>query len=153
MRKQFFEALYKEMEVDKDIYFITADLGYKLADKIFEDFPERAWNVQAAEQAMLGTAIGISLSGKTAICYSITPFLLHRPFEWIKLYLEGEGIPVKLCGSGRGEDYESDGASHHFNDPFPFKFPEVKPENYANMEVCLHHVLHNNKPTFLSLKR
>ena len=153
MRKAFAEALYKEMETDPTIYLITADLGFGLFDRIREHFPNRFWNVQAAEQAMLGTAIGIALSGKTAICYSITPFLLHRPFEWNKLYLEGEVIPVKLVGSGRGQDYESDGASHHFNDPFPFKFPEVKPENYANMEVCLHHVLHNNKPTFLSLKR
>lgn len=152
MRKAFAEALYKEMETDPTIYLITADLGFGLFDKIREHFPNRAWNVQAAEQAMLGTAIGIALSGKTAICYSITPFLLHRPYEWIKLYLEGEGIPVKLVGSGRGQDYQHDGPSH-FESEFPFSIDQVKPENYANMEVCLHHVLHNNKPTFLSLKR
>ena len=152
MRKAFAEALFKEMETDPTIYLITADLGYGLFDRIREYFPNRFFNVQAAEQAMLGTAIGISLSGKTALCYSITPFLLHRPFEWIKLYLEGEGIPVKLVGSGRGEDYSHDGPSHHESE-FPFKIDQVKPENYANMEVCLHHVLHNNKPTFLSLKR
>ena len=152
MRKAFAEALYKEMETDPTIYLITADLGFGLFDRIREHFPNRFFNVQAAEQAMLGTAIGIALTGKKAICYSITPFLLHRPFEWIKLYLEGEGIPVKLVGSGRGQDYSHDGPSH-FESEFPFNFDKVLPENYANMEVCLHHVLHNNKPTFLSLKR
>lgn len=153
MRKAFAEALYKEMETDPTIYLITADLGYGLFDRIREHFPNRFYNVQAAEMAAMGVSIGIALEGKKALFYSITPFLLNRPYEMIKLYLEGEGIPVKLIGSGRGKDYEHDGLSHHYNDPFPFKFPEVLPENYANMEVCLHHVLHNNRPTFLSLKR
>lgn len=154
MRKAFAEALYKEMETDPTIYLITADLGFGLFDRIREHFPNRFFNVQAAEQAMLGAAIGIALSGKTAICYSITPFLIYRPFEWIKLYLEGEGIPVKLVGSGRGQDYSHDGPSHFAEDDVIYNtIGCVYPENYANMEVCLHHVLHNNKPTFLSLKR
>lgn len=155
MRKAFAEALFKEMETDPTIYLITADLGYGLFDRIREYFPNRFFNVQAAEQAMLGVGIGLTLQGKTAICYSITPFLLYRPFEWIKLYLEGEGIPVKLVGSGRGKDYEHDGPSHFAEDDLMYNlsFGYVNPESYANMEVCLHHVLHNNKPTFLSLKR
>ena len=152
MRKAFTEALYKEMETDPTIYLITADLGYCLFDKIREHFPNRFFNVQAAEMAMLGIGIGITLQGKRAICYSITPFLLNRPYEMIKLYLEGEGIPVKLVGSGRGQDYKKDGQSHWETD-YNFSFDKVLPENYANMEVCLHHVLHNDKPTFLSLKR
>lgn len=152
MRKAFAEALFKEMETDPTIYLITADLGYVLFDKIREHFPNRFFNVQAAEMAMLGIGIGIALEGKKAVCYSITPFILNRPFEMIKLYLEGEGIPVKLVGSGRGQDYSHDGPSH-FETDYIFNFPKVLPEDYANMEVCLHHVLHNNKPTFLSLKR
>jgi transketolase len=152
MRKAFAEALYKEMETDPTIYLITADLGYGLFDKIREHFPNRFFNVQAAEMAAMGVAIGISLEGKKALFYSITPFLLNRPYEMIKLYLEGEGVPVKLIGSGRGQDYSHDGPSH-WETEYGFTFPKVLPENYANLEVCLHHVLNNNKPTFLSLKR
>lgn len=152
MRKAFAEALYKEMATDPTIYLITADLGYGLFDRIREHFPERAWNVQASEQAMLGVGIGLALQGKIPICYSITPFLLHRPYEAIKLYLEHQQIPVKLVGSGRGEDYKSDGISHYESN-FPFSFEKVLPENYESMEICLHDVLHINKPTFISLKR
>ena len=158
MRKAFAEALFKEMETDPTIYLITADLGYGLFDRIREYFPNRFFNVQAAEQAMLGTAIGITLQGKTAICYSITPFLIYRPFEWIKLYLEGEGIPVKLVGSGLDDDYKKDGLSHFAFDTDKLldlmpNIMQLNPKDYANMEVCVHHMLHNNKPTFLGLRR
>jgi len=152
MRKEFFEALYKEMAANKDIYFVTADLGYGLADQIKQDFGDRFINVQAAEQAMLGVGIGLALDGKIPICYSITPFLLHRPYEAIKLYLEGEGIPVKLAGSGRAKDYLHDGPSH-FESNYPFNFDRVLPENYESMESCLKEVLYNEKPVFISLQR
>ena len=152
MRLDFFEALHKEMSINEDIYFLTADLGYGLADKIFEDFPERALNTRAAEQIMLGTAIGLTLQGKIAICYSITPFLLLRPAEWIKLYLEHEKTPVKLVASGRKDDYLHDGISHYGLEN-PFSILNKFPEHFNNMEDCLKEVLYNDKPTFLSLKR
>ena len=150
MRKAFFEALYKEMKENKDIYFVTADLGFGLGDKIKNDFHDRFINVQAAEQAMLGVGIGLTLQGKIAICYSITPFLLHRPYEAIKLYLEGEGIPVKLVGSGRGKDYDHDGPSH-WESEFPFSFKQYRPEIIS--ESLIKDFLYNNEPSFLSLSR
>lgn len=152
MREEFFKCLHHEMSKNKDIHFITADLGYYLADNIFNDYPERATNCQAAEQAMLGVGIGLAMQGKIPVCYSITPFLLHRPYEAIKLYLEHQQIPVKLVGSGRGEDYKSDGISHYESN-FPFSFEKVLPENYESMEICLYDILYINKPTFISLKR
>lgn len=155
MRKLFFEVLHEEMKLNPNIYFITADLGYGLADTIKEDYPDRFINCQAAEQAMLGIGIGLALQGKIPVCYSITPFLLHRPYEAIKLYLEGEGIPVKLVGSGRGKDYEHDGPSHFADDDsiYSLKFGYVNPEMYESMIECVKDILYSNKPEFLSLKR
>jgi len=158
MRLEFAEALHKEMSLNEDIVVVVADLGYFIFDKIKNDYPDRFYNVQAAEMAAMGVAIGLALEGKKALFYSITPFLLNRPYEMIKLYLEGEGIPVKLIGSGLDDDYKKDGASHHaFNtDKFLDLMPNIvqmNSNNYANMEVCLHHLLHNGKPTFLGLRR
>mgnify|MGYP003655429929 CR=1 FL=1 len=152
MRASFFTELHKLMSENKDIVFITADLGYGLADKIKQDYPEQFFNVQAAEQAMIGVAIGMALSGKIPICYSITPFLLYRPYEAIALYLEGEQIPVIMVGSGRGQDYHHDGVSH-WEGQFPFEMEYVKPETYPDMATCLQYALNENKPLFISLKR
>ena len=61
---------------------------------------------------MLGCACGMALENKIPICYSITPFLLYRPFEWIRNYLSHEKTNVKLAGGGRDRDYGYLGFSH-----------------------------------------
>ncbi len=112
MRGWFAYELYNQMVKDKNTWLVTGDLGYKMFDFIKKDFPERFINVGSAEQAMLGVGIGLALEGKKPFVYSITPFLLYRPFETIRNYVNGESIPVRLIGSGRGMDYFHDGFSH-----------------------------------------
>jgi len=112
MRKRFSELLYDEMALHSDILLLTADLGYGLWDKIKIDFPDRFYDFGSSEQLMLGAACGMAMEGKIPVCYSITPFLLYRPFEWIRNYLNGEMIKVKLVGGGRDDDYNHLGSTH-----------------------------------------
>ena len=112
MRGYFAYAIYKAMQKDDRIWVITGDLGYGMWDKIKADFPKRFLNVGAAEQSMVGVGVGLALGGKIPILYSITTFLLYRPFETIRNYINSEKIPVKLIGSGRNRDYAHDGMSH-----------------------------------------
>lgn len=112
MRKQFSEMLHSEMSLNENIVLLTADLGYGLWDKIKIDYPDRFFDVGSSEQLMLGSACGMALENKIPICYSITPFLLYRPFEWIRNYLSHEKINVKLAGGGRDRDYGYLGSSH-----------------------------------------
>jgi len=112
MRRCFADILHQQMAQNKDIWVITADLGYKMWDTIRDDYPQRFINVGASEQAMMGIAVGLALEGKIPVVYSITPFLLYRSFETLRNYVNHERIPVKLIGSGRGRDYAHDGFSH-----------------------------------------
>lgn len=116
MRRQFADYLYVEMHRNPDIFLLTADLGYKMWDEIRADFPDRFVDVGAAEQLMIGAAVGLAQEGKTVLVYSITPFLLWRGAEWIRNYLNHEGANVKLVGSGRERDYSHDGFSHDATD-------------------------------------
>lgn len=116
MRKLFSNLLYDEMAVNDKIVVLTGDLGYGLWDKIKLDYPDRFYNVGSAEQLMLGIATGMAMEGKIPIAYSITPFLLYRPFELIRNYLNHEGVPVKLVGGGRDKDYGYLGFSHWAED-------------------------------------
>jgi transketolase len=151
MRKQFFEQLYELMKQDKNIVFITADLGYFFADKIKEELPEQFYNVMAAEQVMLGVAIGMALSGKIPVCYTITPFYF-RAFEAIRLYLDHESIPVILVGSGRGRDYAELGFSHDASDHEILK--QFKNINFiVPDDFDLSEIIYSGKPTYLNLKR
>lgn len=112
LRTLFSQLLHEEMKKNKDIFLVTGDLGYGILNNIRNSYPKRFINVGAAEQSMIGVGVGLALEGKIPFVYSITPFLLYRPFETIRNYLHHENIPVKLIGSGRNKDYIHDGFSH-----------------------------------------
>lgn len=152
-RKYFFDSLYELMRKDENIVLITADLGYFFADRIKEELPNQYYNVGAAEQAALTIAVGMALSGKIPVVYSITPFIIFRPFEVIRNYLDHENIPVILVGGGRGEDYLHLGFSHFATDHEILKqFKNIQfivPENEFNLSE----IIYSAKPTYLNLKR
>ncbi len=158
MRKDFAKRLYELMSKNEDIWLITADLGFGLFDKIREDFPDRFYNVGASEQAMSDIAVGLSLSNRTPIVYSITPFLLYRCFETWRTYVNHEGIKVILIGSGRDQDYEVDGFSHDASDDHLFMshFKNIKsywpPDSKEACEV-LDEAIKGDSPVYLNLTR
>lgn len=104
--------LYNQMKKNKDIWLVTGDLGYHVLDFIKRDFPDRFINAGASEQAMIGIAVGLALEKKIPFVYSITSFLIFRPFETIRNYLHHEKIPVRLVGVARDKDYIEEGISH-----------------------------------------
>lgn len=146
------------MAKDSRIWAITGDLGYGGFDKIRQDFPDRFINTGAAEQSMMGIACGLAISGKIPFVYSITPFLLFRPAETIRTYINHEKLNVKLIGSGRGSDYEHDGFSHYAGDDKDFMKPFTQiqscwPESAEDIPRIMELMLKYNKPYYLNLKR
>ena len=98
------------------------------------------------------------MHGKIPICYSITPFLLYRPFELIRNYINHENIPVKLVGSGRGKDYDHDGFTHWAEDDLKIldSFPNIQiyvPENIVELNNVFNEFLYNGRPSYLNLTR
>ena len=112
MRRTFVKYLESKIEQDPSILLITADLGYGLFDNIKTNYPDNFINCGASEQLMIGLCIGAAYEGKKPIAYSITPFLLYRPFELLRNYINKEMLNIKLIGSGRDKDYSHDGFSH-----------------------------------------
>ena len=112
MRGWFAYELYKQMAKNPKIFLLVGDFGYKVFDYIERDFPKRFINVGASEQAMIGIAVGLALEDKIPITYTVSSFILYRPFETIRNYLDYENIPVKLIGSGRDRDYLDHGLCH-----------------------------------------
>lgn len=158
MRGWFAWELHKHMLKNKNIWVITGDLGYGMFDKIKRDFPDRFINTGAAEQAMVGIGVGLALENKIPIVFSITPFLLYRPFETIRNYIHHESIPVKLIGGGRNKDYLHDGFSHWAKEDKQIMkvFSNIQahwPEKKEDIPKVLESILFNNKPVYLNLIR
>lgn len=158
LRRAFADLLYQEMLKDDDIWVIVGDLGYKMWDQIRAEFPKRFINAGASEQAMMGMAIGLALEGKIPVVYSITTFLLYRPFETIRNYINYERIPVKLIGSGRDKDYAHDGISHWAEEDREvlkiFNNIEGKwPSSSDDLPKIISEMLENKKPYYINLRR
>lgn len=158
MRGYFGYALHEAMRTNPNVYFLTGDLGYGLTKFIERDFPDRYINCGASEQAMLGVAVGLAQEGKIPFVYSIPPFLLYRPFEWVRNYLNYEGANVKLVGSGRDHDYAHDGLTHDASDVKEVLglFPNIVqywPDENAQVDAMVQDMLTNNKPSYISLRR
>jgi transketolase len=148
----------EEMQGNENVFFLTADLGFKLWDEIIESFPDRAFNIGSSEQLMMSMAVGLALKGKIPVVYSITPFLLYRPFEIIRTYINHENIPVKMVGSGRCKDYAEDGFTHWAEDDERIMscfeniqqfHPESKEELSKNASI----LLHNTRPVYINLRK
>lgn len=158
MRGYFAYELYRQMETNDKIFLITADLGWGMMDKIKADFPDRFLNVGASEQSAIGIAVGLAEMGKVPVVYSITPFLLYRPFETIRNYIDHERIPVKLIGGGRNDDYHIDGWSHHaFEDRQIMEIlgniNAVWPQSKEEMREVVKAMIETDEPWYVNLRR
>jgi len=158
MRKDFAERLHREMSVNKDLFLLTGDLGYGLWDRIRLDYSDRFYNVGSSEQLMLGMACGLAMEGKIPVVYSITPFLLYRPFEFIRNYVDHEKLPVKLVGGGRDRDYGYLGFSHWAEEDKKVMncFDNIKtihPADTEAMHTAFEDVLSPTLPLYINLKR
>ena len=158
MRRVFADILHQHMARNKDIWVITADLGYKMWDTIRDDYPQRFMNVGASEQAMMGIAVGLALEGKIPVVYTITPFLLYRPFETLRNYVNHERIPVKLVSSGRGRDYAHDGFSHWAEEDKDVlkilgNIESRWPEDVAQLPSVIDEMLISQAPFYLNLRK
>ncbi len=153
MRRKFALDLYELMKNDENIILITADMGFGMLDKIRDELPDQFYNTGAAEQTAVTIAVGMALSGKIPVVYTITPFLIFRPIEAIRLYLDHESIPVILAGAGRGQDYAHEGFSHDASDHEILK--QFKNINFLVPEedFDLKEIIYSGKPTYLNLKR
>jgi transketolase len=144
------------MNKNEKIFLLTGDLGFGLFDDIRKDFPNRFINVGSCEQLMIGLAVGLSYEGWIPLCYSITPFLLYRPFEFIRNYLNHELANVKLVGGGRDKDYKNLGFSHWAEDDVKImssleNIKIYKPEKMSS--EIFNEFIYNNKPSYINLIR
>lgn len=156
MRRLFADLLFEEMKINHNIVLLTADLGYKMWDQVRDTLPNQFYNVGSAEQLLVGAGVGLALSGKIPVLYSITPFLLYRPFELIRNYLNHEKIPVKLVGSGRDKDYNHDGFSHWAENDGMEHFQNIiryYPKTDEEVRAFFWPLLYNKQPAYMNLRR
>ena len=113
MRDAFATELFKLAKSNKDVTFITADLGFGVFDEFAKVMPNQYINVGVAEQNMIGIATGLGLEGKKIFVYSIGNFVSFRCLEQIRNDAAYHEINMTIVCSGGGFNYGPLGMSHH----------------------------------------
>jgi len=154
MRRIFGKVINEIAKKDKKIILIVGDIGYGIFDDFRKNHPNRFFNLGICEQSIIGFASGIALQGLKPWVYTITPFLIERPFEQIKLDIDQQKSNVKLVGFA---DYPNLGPSHsELNAKKTMKvFKNIKTFFPKNSEQTKKLILKCHKikgPTFVSLK-
>lgn len=112
MRDAFFRTLLELAKENKNIELLTADLGFGVLKKYWEEVPDQFTNVGIAEQNMTTVAAGMAMEGKTVFTYSIANFPTLRCLEQIRNDCAYHKANVKVISVGGGVVYGSLGMSH-----------------------------------------
>jgi transketolase len=143
--------------IKKNLRFESADFITKLSikdKKIFVcvgDISERAFkklnkknflNIGIMEQTMISFTAGLSKVGFIPFVHTITPFLIERCLEQIKLDFGYQKLSGNLISTGSAFDYSKLGASHHCYSDFKIlsSIPKIRlffPSSQNEIEVLI----------------
>jgi transketolase len=154
MREQFGKTIVELSERDSKIVLITGDVEHAM-DEFKKRFPERFFNIGICEQSMISVAAGLASEGFRPIVYSITPFVIERPFEQVKLDIDEQNLPVILVGYS---DYPTAGPTHSDLDCKALTSILKNticyfPQNSKETKEMLLNAYGYERPAFISLKK
>ncbi|MDP3026143.1 MAG: hypothetical protein Q8N63_00420 [Nanoarchaeota archaeon] len=118
MRKAFIKTLEDLTEKDRNIFLLTADIGFGVLEPYIEKYPDNFFNFGIGEANTVGIATGMALKGKIPAVYTINSFLVFRAFEQIRMlsYMgTKEKLHCILVGTGLADEYTNQGISHYAN--------------------------------------
>ena len=154
MRRTFGKIITELADKDEKIYVLVGDIGYRVFDEFREKHPDRFINMGICEQSIIGVSAGMALEGLKPWVYTITPFLIERPFEQVKLDIDQQNVNVKLVGFA---DYPNLGPTHTELEGKKLMklFKNISsffPENGDETEMMTYQAHEENGPAFISLK-
>jgi transketolase len=155
MRYIFGKTLADVSLNDDRVYVVAGDIGFGIFDNFRKNSPDRFINFGTIEQSMISIASGMALKGLRPWVYTITPFLVERAFEQIKIDISAQNVNVKLVGYC---DYPEQGITHmDINSTQMIKsLPNIKvyePTTKEEVESAVIDMYKSNNPGFLTLKK
>ena len=154
MRRRFGKIITKLADQDERIIVLVGDIGYRVFDEFREKHPRRFINMGICEQSLIGVSAGMALEGLKPWVYTITPFLIERPFEQVKLDIDQQNVDVKLVGYS---DYPTLGPTHtELNGKKLMQlFRNITsyfPKNGDETQKVIYQAYNKKGPAFISLK-
>ncbi|WP_418275206.1 transketolase family protein [Isoptericola jiangsuensis] len=112
MRESFYAELDPLLTAADDAVVVLAAIGAGQTAPTAARHPGRVIDVGIREQALIGVAGGLALTGRRPILHSYAPFLVERPYEQLKISLGHQDVGAILVSIGASYDASSEGRTH-----------------------------------------
>ena len=158
MRQKIIDSIVELMSGNENIFFLTADMGINLVEKIGENFPDRFLNVGIAEQNLIGVSAGLVNLGYRPLTYTISNFAIHRCLEQIRNDIVLHDYPVIMLGTSTGYDNSPLGPTHHIIDDWGVLkgIPKIDiycPSTAAYASSLVERILEANRPAYVRIPK
>ncbi len=139
---------------DERVAMVLAEISLTQAADALARAPLRVVNVGIMEQTAVGVAAGLALEGMHPIVHTITPFLVERPYEQLKVDFGYQRLGGSFISTGASYDYSTEGGTHHSpGDVHALLaipgFEVLVPGHPAEVEQLLRATYANGRPTYL----
>ncbi|RXJ93839.1 transketolase [Malaciobacter molluscorum] len=111
-KQEVMEEIYNYFEKDKKMVLLAGDMGFSVLDLYFLNYENRTFNTGINEQATVGMAAGMSMTGLKPIIYSQIPFITMRAFEQLRYDVNEHKLNIKIVGVGANNYFKMLGRSH-----------------------------------------
>lgn len=159
IRGAFGDELKALGEVNSDIVSLDADLSGSTKSATFgKAFPDRFYNLGIAEQNMITTALGLSLTGKIPFASTFAIFATGRTYDQIRNSVCYQKGNVKIVGAHGGITVGEDGASHQSLEDVALmrNLPNmivITPSDYEQTRQAVRFAANHKGPVYIRLSR
>ncbi|WP_326618779.1 transketolase [Streptomyces decoyicus] len=94
-----------------DLACLTADMNFE--DHFAVELPRQHADLGISEQNMIGVAAGMTVCARPVFANGMSPFVISRAYEQIKIDVAGANLPVKIVGTHAGLASGHYGPTHH----------------------------------------
>lgn len=143
----------------KDIVVLDADLAKSTKTIQFKnEFPERFFDMGVAEQNLIGTAAGLSLTGKIPFASTFAVFAMGRTYDQLRNTVCYSNLNVRVVSSHAGLTVGEDGGSHQALEDIALarvlpNMAVVVPADAVETQAVLEYSVQHQGPMYIRLGR
>ena len=113
LRKVFAETITNQAKLDSRIVTIVGDISHGIFSEMRANNPDRYFNIGICEPGMVSIAAGLAAQGLIPVVHTITPFLIERSYEQLKLDFSYQKLGGNFISVGGAFEYSKLGCTHH----------------------------------------
>ena len=156
MRQQMFEIVSCVIKNNEKTILFIVDIGVVGFEDVLLFKSNRAKNIGIFEDGMISVAAGLALKGFIPIIYGISPFILCRAFEQLKLDFSYQKLGGNFITTGASYDMSTLGYSHYCPEDLGLikmipDFQFIAPGTPTQFASLFKHTYDNGKPTYFRL--